>query len=197
VFLTTHDPSFVEVLTTEGFQGRLATIHPAVGEAGGAVVLDGSKLETLWKRVQAERTPSAAQDYLAQQRIEVESMLRLLLRGEGAAIRSAIWADLRSRLESLHTKGVPPFSRPTLSRLLGLISPSVKEVKFINWSHHFKPEDIGFAQAEEVERYWRKSLHDVLQECFSIRRDHLLYYGDKPLAHFPPESSPLLTARLR
>jgi hypothetical protein len=190
VFLTTHDPSFVEVLTTEGFQGRLATIHPAIGEAGGAVVLDGTKLEALWKRVQVERSPSASQEYMVQLRIEVESMLRLLLRGEGATIRSAIWADLRSRLESLNAKGVPPFNRPTFTKLLGLISSSVKEVKFINWSHHFKPEDVGFAQAEDVEKYWRKQLRDILQECFSIRRDYLLHYGDRPLAHFPRESAP-------
>ena len=68
--------------------------------------------------------------------------MRLLLRGEGATIRTAIWSDLRSRLESLNAKAVPPFNRPTFTKLLGLISPSVKEVKFINWSHHFKPEDV-------------------------------------------------------
>jgi hypothetical protein len=190
--ITTYESGFVDNLNLEGFTGTLSTIcgiHTAT--EGKAIILDGRRLDQTWRRADSEKTAEAAQVYIGQVRIEVETRLRLMLRGEGADVAHLIWSLLRERIDSLHAHGVPPYDRPIIKKLLGQLSPSLKEVKLINWPHHFRDEDVGYAQAVEVERFWRKTLSPLLLQSFQTQRDYVAMHGESSFQLSPRDSTPL------
>jgi hypothetical protein len=194
--IATHESAFVDNLKVEGFAGTVSTIcgvHAAPD--GKAIILDGRRLDQTWQRADDEKTVAAAQDFIGQVRVEVETRLRLMLRGEGADVPRLIWSELRDRLESLHAKGIPPYDRPIMKKLLGQLSPSLKEVKLINRPHHFRDEDVGYAQAVEVEVYWRKKLSLLLLDAFHSQRDYAAMHGESSFHLSPRDSLPLPPGR--
>ncbi len=190
--IATHESAFVDNLAVEGFTGTVSTMCGADAALDGkATVLDGRRLDQLWQLADSKKTMEAAQDYIRQVRIEVEIRLRLMLRGEGSDIPRLIWSELRDRLESMHAKSIPPYDRPIMKKLLGQISSSIKEVKLINWPHHFRDEDMGYAQATEVEGFWRKKLNPVLLQAFQVQRDYAAMHGELSFQIAPRDSIPL------
>jgi len=192
--ITTYDQIFMRSLEVEGFTGTTGTmcgLRASLSKT--ALVLDGVRLQQLWEAAESTKTPQASRDFISQVRLEVETRLRLMLRGEGANTQNMIWAELRGKLESLHAKGIPPFDRPIFKELLGLISASVKEVTYVNWTHHFQDDDIGYAQAVEVERFFRKKLKNSLLEAFAAQRDFVSTYGERSVLISPRDSTVLPT----
>ena len=61
----------------------------------------------------------------------------------------------------------------------------------INWPHHFRDEDMGYAQAIEVEGFWRKKLSPVLLQAFQAQRDHAAMHGELSFQIAPRDSIPL------
>lgn len=190
--ITTHESGFVDNLEVEGFTGAINTMCGAyVAQNGKATILDGRPLDQAWHRAESDKTADSARGFIGQVRIEVETRLRIMLRGEGTDIPRLIWSELRDLLDSLHAKGIPPYDRPTVKKLLGQLSSSIKEVKLINFPHHFRDEDVGYAQAIDVERYWRKQLSPALFKAFQAQRDHAAMHGTLSFQLAPRDSMPL------
>jgi hypothetical protein len=187
--ITTHEAAFTRNLKVEGYSGALGTICGVRASAGlPAVILDGRRLDQLWISADEKKTPQTAREFISEIRLEIESRLRLILRGEGAEVATFILSELRDRLDSLHTKRVPPFDRPIFKNLLGLISASVKEMQLINWPHHFQDDDIGYSQAVDVEKFWRKKLAPTITNAFDVQRDYGAMHGDRLFSLAPRES---------
>ena len=190
--IATHESGFVDNLNVEGFTGAFTTIcsaHAAIG--GSAIILDGRRLDLAWKRADSEKTPEAAQNFIGQVRIEVETRLRIMLRGEAADASCLIWSRLRECLDSLNKKEIAPYDRPIMKSLIGKLSPSIKDVKLINWSHHFREDEVGYAQAVEVEGFWRKELSTLLLQAFQTQRDYAAIHGEASFYLAPRHSAPL------
>lgn len=176
--IATYDTAFVDNLRTEGFKARFVRIDPINSETGNLTVIDGTELERLWRKVCQEQSGAAARVYIGQVRVHAETLMRLMLRGEGPVLPSPTWAPLRQKLQDLVEGGVPPYNRKVFVRLLGLLRPSVREVKLINRPHHCNEEDVGYAQAVDVEHYWRKQLGPCVSEAFETCRDFRSVNGE-------------------
>jgi len=187
--IATHESAFVHNLKVEGYSGSTGTMSGVrISDGLPAIILDGRRLDQLWQVASESKAPQAARDFIGEVRLEIEIRLRIMLRGEGTDVPKLIFSELRGRLESLHVKRIPPFDRPLMKSLLGLISASLKQVQLINWPHHFQDDDIGYAQAVEVEQFWRKQLGPALIQAFEAQRDYVAVFGERSFSISPRKS---------
>lgn len=192
VILATHDSPFAEELTVATVQGRQAQLVSAGPEIGNLYIVEGSALNRAWRHAIATGTPKAACDYIADVRVHVESMLKLMMRGE-IDPQTTVIGDLREKLRQLHASKVSPWSRTLFRTLVGLLDKQKPEIKYLESSHHSTGQALSHTHATDVEKFWRKDLEPQLTKCFHSIREYRLMHGESkalhaapPIANFPP-----------
>lgn len=186
VVLATHDSPFAEELTVATVTGRRAQLAPAGPETGNLYVIEGSALNGAWTAVGATGTPKAARDYIADVRVHVESMLKLMMRGE-IDPQTTVIGDLREKLRQLHESKVTPWSRPMFRVLVGLLN--APEIKHLESSHHSTGHMLALTHAQDVEKFWRTTLEPRLNNCFSSIREYRLMHGESKALHAAPPTA--------
>lgn len=190
VILSSYDEQFLAFLTIDGVVGRKAFIASAGAELGHIGVFEGDALDRRWSRVQAEKTQTAAQDYMAAVRVYVEGMLKLMLRGEDVDVPTFVLGDSRAKLTVLNQAGIEPWARKAFQRLAQVLGKNVKEIKFIEQAHHSDGAHMGMAEATDVQIYWVKPLRPALEKAFRIVREHRALHGGLTALHaLPPTVS--------
>ena len=190
VLLATYDSPFAEELTVATVAGRRAQLAPASPETGNLYVIEGSALNRTWNAVGVTGTQKAARDYIADVRVHIESMLKLMMRGE-IDPQTTVIGDLREKLRQLHENKVTPWSRTTFRGLVGLLNGP--EIKHLESSHHSTGDTLGLTHAQDVEKFWRTDLEPRLNNCFRSIREYRLMHGESkalhaapPIANYPP-----------
>jgi hypothetical protein len=72
IILGSYDEQFLSLLEIDGVYGRHAMLASAGTELGHIGVFDGDELNRRWARVSHEKTPKAAQDFMAAMRVFVD-----------------------------------------------------------------------------------------------------------------------------
>ncbi len=183
VVLSTHDEQFLSFLEIDGVSGRRILIASAGTELGHLGIFEGDELNRRWERVTKEKTPTAAQDYMAAMRVFVEGMLRLMLRGEDIDIQTSVIGDCRERLKQLHIAKHEPWNRNAFDTLANVLGKAVPEIKFIESAHHATVAALGMSEATDVQKYWTKKLRPALERAFRIAREHKALHGGLTALH--------------
>lgn len=189
--LTSYDEPFLDLIKVDGVHGRDAMCAAAGPELGHIGIFQGESLTRLWQRAQKEKTPSAGRDYMIAVRIYIEGLLRLMLRGEDPNVRSFVIGDSRDKLRHLHQSGIAPWNRSEFKKLYDALGKGVPEVKFIETAHHATGQNLGVAEAVDVEKYWSKTLHSALDRCFRICREYVQLHGGLKALYAPTQSMSL------
>jgi energy-coupling factor transporter ATP-binding protein EcfA2 len=186
VILSSHDEQFLSFLAVDGVVGRKALISSAGAELGHVGVFEGDELDRRWKRMQAEKTQKAAQDYMAAVRVYVEGMLKLMLRGEDVDVATFVLGSSREKLTVLNKAKHEPWARDAFEALANVLGKNVKEIKFIEKAHHSDGAAMGMAEAADVQAYWTKPLRPALEKAFRIVREHRALHGGLTALHAMP-----------
>jgi energy-coupling factor transporter ATP-binding protein EcfA2/flagellar motility protein MotE (MotC chaperone) len=191
VILTTYDELFLDLIKVDGVSGRQAMMVAAGPEIGHVGIFEGEYLDRKWLETTAFNTPQAGRDYIGKVREYVEALLRLMLRGEDAAVTSVVsgfvLGDCREKLRILNAKGIAPWNRPQFNKLLKALEKQSSAIKYMEISHHAGRVNLGMQEATDVEQHWRKDLRPALGNCFRTAREHhLLHGGLKALYAAPP-----------
>ena len=82
-----------------------------------------------WAEAESTNTNKAGREYIVKVRQYVEGLLRLMLRGEEAAVLSVVVGfvigESRDKLRYLHQKGLAPWDRPEFKKLVGSLGKRV------------------------------------------------------------------------
>ena len=201
LILATHDESFLDLIKVDGVTGREALIGAPSTSSSCAQILEGGKLEREWTNAKLRPTPKAGQDYIADVREFVEGMLKQLLRGEDAGIASLTLGQLRSRISDNHDSGRAPWNQPPFAKLVGALEQGRPEVKYLDGAHHTTGRSYGWGEAQNVEKFWRQSLHPALERAYRTVREHRLVhrglsalYGGPAVADLPEGNADQLRA---
>jgi hypothetical protein len=186
ILLTTHDETFLSLLSLLGITGRNAYICAAGEEFGHIAILEGDRLDRKWVGATKSKTPAAAKDYIAAVREYVEGILRLMLRGIDPSIPTAVMGTCREKISELHDAKHEPWSRPAFKVLVSALAKGRKEIKWMEESHH-SGTVLSMTEASDVEKPWRVTLRPALERGFRIIRDHRALHGGLTALHaFPP-----------
>lgn len=195
VILSSYDEQFLSFLAIDGVGGRKALIASAGAEPGHIGVFEGDELDRRWQRVQKEKTQKAAQDYMAAVRVYIEGMLKLMLRGEDVNVPTFVLGDSREKLTILHKAKLEPWARKEFASLTQALGKGVKEIRFIEKSHHADGAQLGMAEASDVQRHWTKPLRLALERAFRIVREHRSLHGGLTALHAMPPTVSLPEGR--
>lgn len=186
MILTTYDEMFLELIRVDGVTGRQAMIAAAGADLGHVGIFEGESLDRKWSETQVVKTPKAGCDYMNAVRIYVEGLLRLMLRGEDAAVSSFVMGQSREKIHQLNTAGIAPWNRQEFKRLVGVLDKSLAPIKHMEIAHHASGAHLGMAEAVDVEQHWRKNLHPALERSFRVAREHHLLHGGLKALHAEP-----------
>jgi hypothetical protein len=190
IILTTYDENFLDFIKVDGVTGRQAMIVAAGDEIGHVGIFEGESLTRKWAETQLLKTPQAGRDYIGKVREYAEGLLRLMLRGEDAAVLSAVngpvIGDCRERIRQLNTKGIAPWDRPPFSKLVNVLDKNLPQIKYMEIAHHSSGAYLGMSEATDVEEYWRKKLWPALERGFKLVREHHLLHGGLKALHAGP-----------
>jgi len=191
IVLTSYDEMFLEMIKVDGVAGRQAMIAAAGPELGHVGIFEGESLTRKWLETRKLNTPKAGREYISSVRVYAEGMLRIMLRGEDAAVSSVVsgfvLGEAREKIDQLHSKGIPPWDRPQFKKLVGVLDKNSAPIKYMEIAHHAGGASLGMAEAEDVEKNWRKGISPALDHGFRhARAYHLLHGGLKALHALPP-----------
>lgn len=206
LFLVTHERQFFDILTgtcsLTGEKGLIARPH---GVSGVTQILNGTKLERRFRDAQAAESDEEAYEYIRDVRVYCEDLLRIMLRPESYQFTNDALGGLTDLLKRYQKEHVAPFNRPIFKKLTNALSEQLcKPIKHMNATHHTNDGTIGLAEAEDVERYWSKTLQKCFADAFMLAADYDAYGGDsrlyaypEPVIEFPPsQSGSIATASL-
>jgi len=195
IILTTYDEMFLELIKVNGVTGRQAMIVSAGAEIGHVGVFEGESLSRRWAAAQTLKTPKAGRDYIGNVREYVEGLLRLMLRGEDAAVLSVVSGfvvgDCREKLHQLNAKGIAPWDRPQFKKLVNMLDKNLPSIKYMEMAHHASGANLGMAEATDVEEHWQKKLRPALESAFLLAREYHLLHGGLKALHAGPVSAAL------
>ena len=190
IILTTYDEMFLDMIKIDGVTGRQAMIATAGAEIGHLGIFEGEALARKWTETQLLNTPQSGREYIGKVREYVEGLLRLMLRGEDAAVLSAVSGfvvgDCREKLHTLNAKGIAPWDRPQFKKLVSCLDKNLPQIKHMEISHHASGVNLGMAEAIDVEEHWRKKLRPSLEKGFLLAREHYLLHGGMNALHAGP-----------
>lgn len=176
IILTTYDEMFLELIRVDGVTGRQAMIAAPGTELGHVGIFEGASLDRKWSETQTLSTPKAGRDYISAVRVYVEGLLRLMLRGEDAAVLSVVSGfvvgDCREKIRHLNSKGHAPWDRSEFKKLVNILDKNSAPIKHMEIVHHASGIHLGITEATDVEKYWRKKLRPALDRGF--RLEHFL-----------------------
>jgi hypothetical protein len=175
--ITTYDEGFLDLLRADGVTGRQALIAGPGPGCDHVSILEGAALDRAWNDARQANTPAAGVAYLDKVRVYLEGLLKLMLRGEDADVRTMVIGDLREFLARLNSGSKAPWDRPVFTTLLSAIRKGRAEVTYIEGAHHTTGRNFGMGEAAAVEQHWRKVLGPVLDRAFRTAREHRLLHG--------------------
>lgn len=181
VLIATHDESFLAQLGTLKVEGRRAYLAAAGAEIGCLSIIEGDSLKRSWIDADNKKTPEAAQAYIMKLRIHLETMLKIMLRGEADTGALTI-GKLREKIKALNRSGVTPWNRSIFMDLANQLETR-SEVQHLESSHHSTGQTLGMAEATDVERYWRKEIEPRLEKAFRAIREYRLLHGESKAMH--------------
>ncbi|MEO8909789.1 MAG: ATP-binding protein [Gemmatimonadaceae bacterium] len=184
VILATYDESFLAQLSSLNVSGRRAYLAAAATDTGCLSLVEGDALNRAWTKARAMGTPDAAQAFIGRARIHVETMLKVMLRGE-ADTRTLTLGKLRDKIKELNKSRVTPWNRRIFEDLANRLDGQ-PEVKHMESSHHSTGLTLGMAEAVDVEKYWWKELWPRLERAFRAIREYRLLHGESKALHADP-----------
>lgn len=184
VVLATHDESFLAQLVSLKVDGRRACLAAAGADTGCLSLVEGDSLKRSWTDAIEKKTPEAAQAFLSKARIYLETMLKIMLRGE-ADTRTLTVGKLRDKIKELNTSRVTPWSRSVFKDLANLLERR-PEIQHLESSHHSTGLTLGMAEATDVEKFWRKDIGPQLEKAFRAIREYRLLHGESKAMHADP-----------
>ena len=189
LFLTTHERQFFDIVAgTCGLDGEKGAIARPHGEDGVAQILNGTKLERGFAKAKADGSDEQGYNYVRDVRVYCEDLLRIMLRPESYELTENTLGELKGLLAKYRKEHLPPFNRPIFVKLTKALSESAdKAVVYMNATSHTNDGTIGLAQAEDVERYWTKTLEKRFSDAFMQAADYDAY-GNDPRLYTYPES---------
>lgn len=195
IILSSYDEQFLSFLAIDGVVGRKALIVSAGPELGHIGVFEGDELDRRWQNAQKEMTQKSAQDYMGAVRVYIEGMLKLMLRGEDVNVPTFVMGDSREKLTILHNAKHEPWARKEFKSLANALGKGVKEIRFIEKSHHADGVHLGMAEATDVQAHWAKPLRFALERAFRIVREHRSLHGGLTALHAMPPTVSLPDGR--
>lgn len=187
VLLVTHDQNFIELIKVSGVEGRLALLSSAGGDVKHISIYDGALLEKLWQRAATSKLPEDARAYINAARIQVETVLRIMLRGEDADVNAVgtgfVVGDSRAKLEWLNSKRRSPWDQPAINELTKALNKDVPAIKYLEMSHHAGSSNLAMAEAIDVHAHLKKALSPALDKVFRAQREHFRLHGGMTTLH--------------
>ena len=195
ILLTTYDEVFLDLVKVSGIAGRQALIAAPCEQLPCAGIFEGELLDRCWTETVAANSNAAGATYIAKVRVYVEGLLRLMLRGEDSQALSVVGGfvvgDSRNKLSHLHDKGLAPWDRSEFENLINALDKNATSIKHMEISHHTGGSQLGMAEAQDVEEYWRKKLKPKLQRAFRLAGQHYLMHGGLNALHVQPPTANL------
>ena len=184
VILATHDDSFLAQLVTLKIDGRRAYMAAAGADTGCLSLVEGDLLKRSWADAMSKKTPEAAQAFISKTRIHLETMLKIMLRGE-ADTRSLTIGKLRDKIKQLNRDRVTPWNRSVFEDLANRLQAR-PEIQHMESSHHSTGLTLGMAEATDVENFWGKDVSPLLEKAFRAIREYRLLHGESKAMHADP-----------
>lgn len=184
VVLATYDESFLAQLETLKVVGTRANMATAGADTGCLCLVEGDSLKRSWADATKKKTPEAAQAFISKTRIHLETMLKIMLRGE-AGTRTLTIGKLREKIKELNGRGVTPWNRSTFKNLANQME-NRSEIQHLESSHHSTGLTLGMAEAIDVEKFWRKDIGPQLEKAFRAIREYRLLHGESKAMHADP-----------
>ena len=187
LFLTTHERQFFDIVTgTCGLDGQRGMIARPHGDTGVTQILNGSKLERVFTKAKANHCDEQGRNYVRDVRVYCEDLLRIMLRPESYELTTNTLGALTGILTNYRKGNLPPFNRPPFKKLTDALNENTnKEIAYMNATSHTDDDTIGIAQAEDVERYWSKTLEKCFSNAFMQAADYDAYGNDPRLYSYP------------
>lgn len=179
LFLTTHERQFYDIVceTCElaGQEGKMAG---PTSTSKVAHVVNGTFLDRQFSKASVDQDDEEGYRYVLAVRVYCEDLLKIMLRPESYEISGDTLGKLCELLSKLKSDDVSPFNRSAFEKLVNLLNEQSKpEIKIINASHHTYDGTIGYAQAEEVQKYWKGKLQTAFVNAFRLAADFDAYGG--------------------
>ena len=168
----------------------LVSAGPELGFIG---ILEGEALKRGWSETQNTNTPKAARDFMNAARIYVESMLKLMLRGENIPVNTSVLADCREKVRILNESngGVAPWNRNEFRKLVSHLAKNLSPIKHMEMAHHSTGTHLGMAEAKDVQKHLTENLLPSLYAGFRLIRIHQLLHGGLKALYAPPSTAAL------
>ena len=184
LILTTHDRQFYdEICNTNSINGQYGEIIGPTCTEKVACIVNGTALQRQFELATKDNNGKEGYQYIRDLRVHLESLFRIMLRGEDPNVLNDGLGKLQDILSTLITNRVAPFNRPVFVRIIKYMKnnscPERKKIwKWINDTHHHKFDDtIGFAEAMKVNDYWKKTLEPDFKKAFRCVADYNAYGG--------------------
>jgi hypothetical protein len=186
--IATYDIGFVDLIKMDGIVGREALLVAPGPRSDSVSVLEGAKIDRAWTKADTEKTPRAAEDYLADVREYAEGLLKLIVRDRDADVRNMVLGDLRDLLERSRKSGLSPWDAPVIGTVISLIQKHNPETKYLEGSHHTTGRKFGMQEAIAVHKLWKK-LGPAMEGAYRVIRDHRKLHGGMDLLFATPASA--------
>lgn len=187
IVLVTHDQNFLELISVSGMSGRMALLSSAADDIKQISIYDGALLEKLWQKAESSRLPNDAQAYLSAVRVQIETILRIMLRGQEANVNAVatgfVLGDSRAKLEWLHVKKRSPWDQPATNELTKVLNKDQSAIKYLEMSHHAGIGNLGMAEAIDVHVYLKGKLSPALNKVFKAQREHFRLHSGMTQLH--------------
>lgn len=184
VVLATYDESFLAQLETLKVAGRRANMAAAGADTGCLCLVEGDSLKRCWADATKKKTPEAAQAFISKTRIHLETMLKIMLRGEAGTGTLTI-GKLREKIKELNRHSVTPWNRSIFKDLTNQLE-NRPEIQHLESAHHTTGLAISMAEATDVEKYWQKDIGPRLEKAFRAIREYRLLHGESKAMHADP-----------
>ncbi|MGR4931405.1 AAA family ATPase [Bradyrhizobium sp. CAR08] len=188
IIITTHDIGFVDLIKMDGVTGRDGLLIACGPRSDRATVLEGAKIDRAWAIANTEKTPKAAQDYLADVREYAEGLLKTIVRGRDGDVRMMALGDLRDLLERSNKAGLTPWDAPVIGTVLALIRKGSPETSYIEGPHHTTGRQFGMQEATAVRTLWKK-LGPAIEGAYRTIRDYRKLHGGMELLFSTPATA--------
>ncbi len=135
-------------------------------------------LDRQFEKAQQDEDDDEGYKYVQQVRVYCEDLLRIMLRPESYELSRNTLGKLCELLTTLKTKDISPFNRSAFLKLSNLLDEANNpQVKVINNTHHTFDGTIGYAQAEDIRKFWKEKLQQAFVNAFRLAADFDAYGG--------------------
>jgi len=179
LFLATHERQFYDIVCEtcelDGQEGKMAG---PTSTSKVAHVVNGTFLDRQFSKASLDQDDEEGYRYVLAVRIYCEDLLKIMLRPESYEISGDTLGKLCELLSKLKSDDIAPYDRSAFQKLIKLLNEqSAPVIKIINASHHTYDGTIGYAQAEDVQKYWKEKLQTAFVNAFRLAADFDAYGG--------------------